>query len=257
MNIEFFKYQGTGNDFIIIDNRSLLFNKNDNEFISSLCDRKFGIGADGLILLEKDLKYDFKMIYFNADGSESTMCGNGGRCIVMFANHLNIINNKASFVAVDGVHEAYIKEDLIFLKMNDVSKIINAKDGYILNTGSPHYVRKIDSLSNIDLIKESRLIRNDKSISDKGVNVNFAEVKHSSQLKLRTYERGVEDETLSCGTGVVASVVSLYLNNFLKGNYVDVITKGGILSVSFDFENSVFKNIWLIGPAVKSFKGVI
>ena len=257
MNIEFFKYQGTGNDFIIIDNRSLLFNKNDNEFISSLCDRKFGIGADGLILLEKDLKYDFKMIYFNADGSESTMCGNGGRCIVMFANHLSIINNKASFVAVDGVHEAYIKEDLIFLKMNDVSKIINVKDGYILNTGSPHYVRKIDSLSNIDLIKESRLIRNDKSISDKGVNVNFAEVKHSSQLKLRTYERGVEDETLSCGTGVVASVVSLYLNNFLKGNYVDVITKGGNLSVSFDFENSVFKNIWLIGPAVKSFKGVI
>ena len=257
MNIEFFKYQGTGNDFIIIDNRSLSFNKNDNEFISSLCDRKFGIGADGLILLEKDLKHDFKMIYFNADGSESTMCGNGGRCIVMFANHLNIINNKASFVAVDGVHEAYIKEDLIFLKMNDVSKIINVKDGYILNTGSPHYVRKIDSLSNIDLIKESRLIRNDKSISDKGVNVNFAEVKHSSQLKLRTYERGVEDETLSCGTGVVASVVSLYLNNFLKGNYVDVITRGGNLSVSFDFENSVFKNIWLIGPAVKSFKGVI
>ena len=257
MNFEFFKYHGTGNDFILIDNRLLFFDKNNANFISSICDRNTGVGADGLILLENHENLDFKMIYFNSDGRETSMCGNGGRCIVSFAKKLNVIKDKAKFMAIDGPHASFIDKGLVSLQMNQVNLINNIEGGYVLDTGSPHFVKFCNSIKELDVVKKGREIRNEKKISNNGINVNFVEVINTNCIKVRTYERGVENETQSCGTGVVASVLSAFKKGFVNENKIKIITLGGNLHVSFDFNNLSFENIWLEGAAVEVFKGKI
>jgi len=256
MTVEFYKYHGTGNDFVLIDNRSLFFDKNNTELISKICSRHFGVGADGLILLENDNLYDFKMIYFNSDGKQTSMCGNGGRCIISFAKKLNIIDDKANFMAIDGIHEGIINNNLIKIKMNTVSEIQNINTGFLLDTGSPHFVKFCDSIDNINVFEFGRELRNNKEISEDGVNVNFTEVIDNSSIKVRTYERGVENETLSCGTGVIASALSAYKKGLVDTNRIKINTLGGELFVSFEF-NNIYKNIWLEGPAIEVYKGQI
>ena len=256
MTVEFYKYHGTGNDFVLIDNRSLFFDKNNTELISKICSRHFGVGADGLILLENDNLYDFKMIYFNSDGKQTSMCGNGGRCIISFAKKLNIIDDKANFMAIDGLHEGIINDNIIKIKMNTVSEIQNINTGFLLDTGSPHFVKFCDSIDNINVFEFGRELRNNKEISEDGVNINFTEVIDNSSIKVRTYERGVENETLSCGTGVIASALSAYKKGLVDTNRIKINTLGGELFVSFEF-NNIYKNIWLEGPAIEVYKGQI
>lgn len=252
--MEFYKYQGTGNDFVMIDNRALDFPKNQ-ELIEKLCHRRFGIGADGLILLENDEQYDFKMVYYNADGNESSMCGNGGRCLVAFAFFLDIFEEKCTFNAVDGIHEAEINNGIIKLKMIDVESISNDGEDFVLNTGSPHYVQYIEDLEKLNVFAKGQEIRNSENYFQEGINVNFVEQISDNQIFVRTFERGVEDETYSCGTGVTASALTfLEKNNLLS---VDIKTLGGNLKVYAEKDGHSFKNIWLEGPAKQVFKGKI
>ena len=244
MKYLFYKYQGTGNDFIIIDDRKENFNLENKELISSLCQRKFGIGADGLILLRNHHKYDFQMIYFNSDGNQSTMCGNGGRCILAFAKKIEIIKNKAVFLAIDGEHYGCIEENIVSIKMKDINKISCINEGFFLDSGSPHFVLFKENLNSIDVFKEGRMIRNRQEFVREGVNVNFVNPK---KFITRTYERGVESETLSCGTGAVASAISLHFSKAIDFNLVQIETLGGFLTVSFDFLNGIYQNIWLKG----------
>lgn len=258
MKIKFYKYQGAGNDFIILDNRENRYSDITKAQIMQLCDRHFGIGADGLMLLNTKEDYDFEMIYYNSDGKEGSMCGNGGRCIVQFASASGIRKNKYLFTATDGVHEAEIDiEKKIRLKMNDVSDIEFSLDHYVLNTGSPHYVKFVPGVEDFEVVEGGRRIRNSKEFAEKGINVNFVEVLSEDQIYVRTYERGVEDETLSCGTGVTASAL-ISAHNENGFNRVEVKTKGGNLSVEYDKINDTrFKNIWLSGPATFVFSGDI
>lgn len=256
MIIDFYKYHGTGNDFVLIDNRSLFFDKNNLELISKICSRHTGVGADGLILLENHNQYDFKMIYFNSDGKQTSMCGNGGRCVISFAKKLNIINDNVTFLAIDGLHEGIINEDIIKIKMIKVSNIDEAHNGCLLDTGSPHFVKFCTSVNNINVFQSGRELRNNKEISEDGVNINFTEIIDNSSIKVRTYERGVENETLSCGTGVIASALSAHSKGLVDSNRIKISTLGGELFVSFDFKN-VYDNIWLEGPAIEVFKGQI
>ena len=253
MLIEFYKYQGTGNDFIIIDDRESRFNIHDNALISALCERRMGIGADGLILLRDHESLDFEMIYFNADGNQSSMCGNGGRCIIAFAELLGIIEKETVFMAIDGEHRGEIIDDCIALQMQDVSNIEGVGDGLVLDTGSPHYVEVVDSLDNLNVDKAGRKIRNSAPFKKEGINVNF--VLDSADLQVRTYERGVEGETLSCGTGVVATAISLYGAKYITDSSVDIYTQGGVLNVSFDYIDFVYQNIWLTGQASLVYTG--
>lgn len=258
MTISFFKYQGAGNDFILIDNRKNQV-KLTTQQIQKLCDRHFGIGADGLILLEHSRIADFKMIYFNADGKQSTMCGNGGRCIVSFAKKLKIIKHHTTFEAIDGIHYAEIlKNNIIRLQMQDITNIQILKNAYILNTGSPHYVQFVKNLSSINVYEEGRKIRYSKAFKKEGINVNFVEIKDKNNIIVRTYERGVENETLSCGTGVTASAIATaYQYQLPKGN-INISTKGGNLQVEFEkYKSKQYKNIFLIGNAELVFKGKI
>ena len=245
MVFEFYKYQATGNDFIIIDDRENLFDTTDSFLIKSLCERRMGIGADGLILLRNHSKYDFEMIYFNSDGHESTLCGNGARCIVNFAHVLEIISNNSIFLAVDGTHEARIYDENVSIKFNDISKIEKSDDDFIIDSGSPHYICFKDSIQNLNVLKLGREIRNKPRFKSKGINVNFVE--NGNPSNIRTYERGVETETLSCGTGAVASSIALYHSGLSEENEIDLKTKGGVLSVKFDEFNGSYKNIWLTG----------
>ena len=256
MIIEFYKYHGTGNDFVLIDNRSQFFDKNNIELISKICSRHTGVGADGLILLENDNQYDFKMIYFNSDGKQTSMCGNGGRCVISFAKKLNIIDDKVTFLAIDGLHEGIIKGETIKIKMIKVSNIHEVYNGCLLDTGSPHFVKFCPSVNKINVLKSGRELRNNKEISEDGVNINFTEIIDNYSIKFRTYERGVENETLSCGTGVIASALSAYSKGLVDSNRIKISTLGGELFVSFDFKN-VYDNIWLEGPAIEVFKGQI
>jgi diaminopimelate epimerase len=255
--VTFFKYQGTGNDFIIIDNREMGFSSSA-EMIEKMCDRRFGIGADGLMLLQNKPGYDFEMIYFNADGKESSMCGNGGRCIVAFAADLQICTAKAFFLAVDGDHDAIISERSgnkrhIGLKMIDVPDFRQEDEHYILNTGSPHYVQFTDEEP--DVVSEGKKIRYSEPFKKDGINVNFVRETGENEIIVNTYERGVEDETYSCGTGVTAAALcSGIRKKSLDGN-INVQTKGGILNVSFTRIGNGFANIWLNGPATFVFKG--
>jgi diaminopimelate epimerase len=258
MDLHFYKYQGTGNDFIIFDNRNGEYSNLNTKQINFLCDRRFGIGADGLMLLNKRQGFDFEMKYFNADGRESSMCGNGGRCLVKFAYHLGIHKNTYTFFAIDGEHEAEIDLDgTVSLKMRDVDGIRTVNGDYILDTGSPHYIKMVSDLEKIDVFKNGRSIRNSDLFKREGINVNFVEQLNDDEISVRTYERGVEDETLSCGTGVTAAALACY-HNEAGFNDVMVNTKGGKLNVEYDRTNDdSYKNIWLSGPADKVFEGSI
>lgn len=260
MKLNFYKYQGTGNDFVMIDNRRHVISKNSTNLIKRLCDRKFGIGADGLILLEAPevSGEDFKMVYFNADGRESSMCGNGGRCIVAFARFLGIIEDKASFTAIDGHHDAVISEDEVGLKMADVSDVSETELAVFLNTGSPHHIVFTEDLDELDIKTLGSRIRYSDLYSGRGgTNVNFVQARGDLGFKVRTYERGVEDETLSCGTGVTAVALAAYVTGRSLDQTIHLQTPGGELSVSFEKADKGFKNIWLHGPAKQVFKGEI
>lgn len=258
MQIHFYKYHGTGNDFILIDNRNSGVTLT-NEQVKAMCERRFGIGADGLMLLEKEQGFDFKMVYYNSDGNQSSMCGNGGRCITAFAKHLGIITNKARFMAIDGAHEASIDSSgIISLKMQDVKQVEAGDDYFYLNTGSPHYVKFVQHIDEINVVQEGRKIRNSERFKEEGTNVNFIEKKEDA-LFVRTYERGVEDETLSCGTGVTAAALVAGIKGVSTSkNMCAIKTLGGDLEVSFEkvLEQN-FYNIWLKGPAVLVYKGEI
>lgn len=251
---KFYKFQGTGNDFIMIDNRDLIFPKN-TETIARLCDRRFGIGGDGLILLENEKGYDFKMVYYNSDGNESTMCGNGGRCLVAFAYMLDIFEEQCRFIAIDGPHDASIDNGLVQLKMIDVDTVEDFEGNTVLNTGSPHFVQRVENLKDYEVFAKGKAIRNSEKFLKEGINVNFVEILAENQLFVRTYERGVEDETYSCGTGVTASAIS-YLRN-KNMNEVKVKVLGGNLKVRLEKDGDSFKNIWLEGPAKLVFEGKV
>ncbi|MFT3751202.1 MAG: diaminopimelate epimerase [Agriterribacter sp.] len=258
MDINFYKYQGTGNDFVILDNRTHQYNTLTNEQVKFLCDRKFGIGGDGLMLLNLHDNYDFEMVYYNADGNEGSMCGNGGRCLVKFASDAGIKKSHYNFIATDGPHEAEIDfNGEVRLKMKDVASVQEQADHFVLNTGSPHYVKFIKNLQEAPVKEEGSKIRNSKQFSEAGINVNFVEELDEHTIFVRTYERGVEDETLSCGTGVTAAaLVSAHNENGF--NEIDVKTIGGNLCVEFETtDNTSFFNIWLRGPAEFVFKGQI
>jgi diaminopimelate epimerase len=256
----FYKYQGTGNDFIMLDGRSKKFVMPSEEQINKLCHRQFGIGADGLIVILKHKQADFEMLYFNADGKPGSLCGNGGRCTIAFAKQLGIIKNKTKFMAYDGLHVGSIdiKSKLVTLKMNDVKQIASKGDAYELNTGSPHYVVFNQEVKNLDVFKEGRKIRNSKSYRAQGINVNFVAV-HNNALYVRTYERGVENETLSCGTGITAASIAFSLLSKTKKKYnIPVETLGGALQVSFKTNNHTqFTDIYLTGPAHLVYSGEI
>lgn len=255
--LSFYKYQGCGNDFVIFDNRDNSIKLNQKE-ISFLCDRKFGIGADGLMLLQNKPNYDFEMIYYNSDGKPSSMCGNGGRCLTQFAYDRGIVKERFLFIATDGEHEAFIAQNKwIHLKMKDVNKVLFDNDDFVINTGSPHFVKITSNVKEIDVFNEGKSIRYNQTYKAEGINVNFVEKTDEDNIFVRTYERGVENETLSCGTGVTACALACYHNE--NGfNRVEVDTLGGNLAVEFDkIGEHNFSNIWLCGPATFVFKGEI
>jgi diaminopimelate epimerase len=255
MSISFYKYQGTGNDFIMIDNRSMTFPQENLPLIQKLCDRKFGIGADGLILIQEKSGLDFEMVYFNADGSQS-MCGNGARCAVAFARQLGIIDSITHFLAIDGEHKASISEQIVSLKMNDVDSIVSMDNDFFINTGSPHHIRYVQQILDYPVVEEGAKIRYSEAYSPKGTNVNFVSPLSTDQIFVRTYERGVEDETLSCGTGVTACAIHY---GHIKGlSAVKITTLGGELEVKFESNGlGGFKEILLIGPALPVYQGYL
>jgi len=265
MVINFFKYQGAGNDFIIIDNRNNIASSLTQKRVKELCDRNTGIGSNGLILLESDPLLDFKMVYFNSDGRQSSMCGNGGRCIMKFAHQIELIDKTASFSAVDGEHKAKITGKNVHLSMQDVNKINQIKNynkltgistnSVFLNTGSPHIVNIVDRLD-IDFISFSKKIRYSEKYKEKGININIVKVQ-DQELDVRSYERGVEDETLSCGTGVTACAIASHFLGIIKTTNVKVNSIGGELFVKFSQQNLTYNNVWLIGPAEFIYTGEV
>jgi diaminopimelate epimerase len=273
--MKFYKYHGTGNDFIVIEERNENFIP-DEKKTQSLCDRNFGVGSDGLLLLKNHEKYDFEMQFFNPDGSEATFCGNGARCIVAFANFLKIIDKKATFLAKDGEHSAYFNNNDVVLKMIDTDSVgsrqlavdssqssvfswqsvIDSEELFYLNTGTHHVVKFVDDVDAINIMTDASKIRYHEDYAPHGTNVNFVQ-ECNGFLKIRTYEKGVEKETLSCGTGVVASALvyaSLSENNITK---IEVKAKGGDLKVSFQKKNNGFENVYLQGNAVQIFEGEV
>ena len=255
MNIPFYKYQGTGNDFVMIDNRDLHFEQENTALVNRLCDRRFGIGADGLILLNPSEDYDFTMVYYNADGNEGTMCGNGGRCLVAFAHDLGVIQNETTFDAIDGLHKATIENGLVNLQMIDVSEIeINSGHAF-LNTGSPHHVQLVENIGAYDVYANGKNIRYGAPYFEEGTNVNFTEAINENTFRVRTYERGVENETLACGTGVTAVAIAMFEQNFTQSQQVKLLVEGGELEVSFHKNGNSFQDVFLKGPAKFVFKG--
>jgi len=254
MGINFYKYQGTGNDFVMIDNRSKII-PHKTKLISQLCDRHFGIGADGMILIENHDDLDFEMIYFNADGSQS-LCGNGSRCAMSFANFLGIVGDKAQFQTIDGVLKADIDGDQIQVKMKDQGTPENHDSFCFLNNGSPHHMEFVRSVKDVNVFDKGRKVRYSEQYTPDGTNVNFIEILSNNSIFVRTYERGVENETLSCGTGVVASALAASSKGLVSP--ISIKTKGGNLQVRFEkTKESTFENIWLIGPARQVYQGII
>src|SRR5690554_1557858 len=236
----FHKYQGAGNDFIIIDNRNLKFAENNPQKIAQLCNRRFGIGADGLMLLQSSKGSDFEMVYYNADGNIGSMCGNGGRCIVAFAMNQGIISDSTNFLAVDGIHKATIDHagTWVSLKMNDVNNIHCDGDAYVLDTGSPHYVKIVSNLETLDVDTEGASIRNQDTYRQAGINVNFVSPESNGYF-VRTFERGVEGETLACGTGVTATALAMARHNQQQGEIETPIRAlGGNLLIRFHADDS-------------------
>ena len=256
MAIAFNKYQGTGNDFIIIDNRNSVFNPGDSSSINHLCDRRFGIGADGLILIGALDGYDYEMIYFNSDGFRGTMCGNGGRCTAAFALKHGIAGTSQRFMAPDGIHEARSENNIIRLTMSDVKNISTISGNYFINTGSPHYVVFTSDLDKLDVFSEGRKLRWSDDFKPGGTNVNFVEIQKDG-IFVRTFERGVEDETLSCGTGVTASAIASVLSGHFVSAPVKVRTRGGELKVEFEKRADMITGINLCGPATFVFEGTV
>ena len=260
MLFEFYKYQGTGNDFVIIDNRTAAFDATNQNLIAKICDRRFGIGADGFMLLEhaKDAQDDFKMVYFNADGNESTMCGNGGRCLVAFAHHLGIFEQETHFMAIDGRHYARMTSDKqVCLQMIDMEEVQHLETHSFLDTGSPHHVQQVSHLEIFDVYTEGKNIRYGAPYFEKGTNVNFVEQFSSDTFKVRTYERGVEDETLACGTGVTAVAIAMYDKGITTHENLLLKVEGGELQVRFlPLPDNRYTDVFLTGPAELVFKGV-
>ncbi|MGB0892047.1 MAG: diaminopimelate epimerase [Flavobacteriaceae bacterium] len=252
MNLSFYKYQGTGNDFVMIDNRANIFPKENVTIISKLCDRHFGIGADGVILLENDTETDFKMVYFNADGSQ-TFCGNGGRCAVAFAKFLGVIKDSTTFTAVDGNHYAEIQDNVVSLKMIDVDSIQINENSVFAYTGTQHHVELVDHLDNFPVFKKGKEIR--YSYNNPGSNVNFVQKINSDTFRVRTYEKGVEDETLACGTGVTAVAIAMHATKKTNSSTINLPVEGGKLEVSFTENNGIYTNVFLKGPATFVFQG--
>jgi len=252
----FQKYHGAGNDFILLDNRSGTFQP-DKNVIEEMCKRRFGIGADGLMLLEKASEYDFSMRYYNSDGRESTMCGNGGRCMVAFARSLGLIDRQTTFLATDGPHQASIQDDgRVSLKMQDINEVRHHQGHDVIDTGSPHYIVWVHDPGQVRVLDEGSAIRHDPDISPDGVNVNFVTMAENGHIHIRTYERGVEDETLACGTGSVAAAISAHLRKPSdKSSYI-IHALGGDLGVEFqEDEQGIFREVWLTGPAQWVFEG--
>lgn len=254
MELKFYKYQGTGNDFVMIDNRTKIFPKEKTDIISYLADRHFGVGADGIILIENDDNFDFKMIYFNADGSE-TFCGNGGRCAVAFAKYLKIIDTQTTFIAFDGEHFAEIENGIISLKMIDVDHIKVNENSVFAYTGTQHHVELVDDLHDYPVFENGKKIR--YSYNNPGSNVNFVQQINDNTFRVRTYEKGVEDETLACGTGVTAVAIAMHKTKKTVNSLISLPVEGGVLEVSFTEENGVYKNVFLKGSAKFVFKGTI
>ncbi|MEX8549302.1 MAG: diaminopimelate epimerase [Mucilaginibacter sp.] len=255
----FYKYQGAGNDFILIDNRLQQFNHQQPELISRLCDRRFGIGADGIIFLQVKEAFDFEMVYYNADGKPSSMCGNGGRCIVAFARFLGLIDRETNFLAVDGPHYAKISEsgDWVSLQMIDVDTINRDGEAFVLNTGSPHYVELVENLEQKNVFQDGFAIRNNPVYKKDGININFVEPIEDGFF-VRTFERGVEDETYACGTGVTAVALAMAKHQQKTGTvFTPIKVLGGDLSVKFNYDGTVFTDIFLEGPAFQVFSGEI
>lgn len=268
----FFKYQGAGNDFIIFDNRNGFFDQKNHVLVQNLCDRRFGIGADGLMLLQDHADYDFEMVYFNSDGREGSMCGNGGRCIVAFAHRLGLFTDGTDFMAADGPHSAtlsgnapgaFIEESTkvefgVKLQMNNVQNIQRVEDDYVLNTGSPHFVRLVDRLSLYPVLTEGKKIRYHKQFDPAGINVNFIEENPHGGFAIRTYERGVEAETLACGTGATAAAMAMAHQRGLAGDQrIPIKALGGDLLIHFTLQDQHFSRVFLEGPATFVFEGLI
>lgn len=257
MNLPFVKYQGTGNDFVMIDNRSGEWDDLSISAIRKLCDRRFGIGADGLIKINLVEGYDFEVDYYNSDGSKS-FCGNGARCSVAFAHELGFTSDSVSFMAIDGPHEALKKNGLVHLKMNDVAEIDDSQKEFVLNTGSPHFIHFTENVRDFDILAYGKQIRYSDKYKQEGINVNAIHQLDTHSFEIRTYERGVEDETLSCGTGVTAAALALGKKNEITGDFeYKVKSQGGDLSVRFRNTGTGFTDIWLIGPAESVFKGEV
>lgn len=257
MTLKFDKYQGAGNDFIILNNYNGSYSRLSEEQIRGMCNRQMGIGADGLILLEPSDSSDFEMKYYNSDGKVSSLCGNGARCVVLYAHKKKIIGEKTKFNTIDGVHQAWLtSHEKIKIQLNEVKKILKHKGSHIVNTGSPHYVKIVDNISDLNVKKEGSEIRYLKDFIPEGINVNFLQKKNNSNFLIRTYERGVEDETLACGTGAVAAAIVMHnIGETLGNTNLEIDTLGGSLKVDFDFDNSIYKNIFLEGPAKFVFSG--
>jgi len=256
VKLSFVKYQGTGNDFIIFDNRESSLSKENSVFYKRICHRRYGIGADGVILIQDHNEYDFEMVYFNADGREGSMCGNGARCAVAYSQSIGIIESDAVFLAYDGKHSASINDHNIRIEMTDINDVEVGNDYYFLNTGSPHYIVFVDDVEQVDVRKEGSEIRYNDRFKAEGTNVDFVQ-KTDSGIQIRTYERGVEEETLSCGTGVTASALCSFLKYGLNTTQLQVLTQGGNLEVSFDHQDGNFSNIYLQGPANFVFTGEV
>lgn len=254
-HLSFSKYQGTGNDFVMIDGRGNDVHLSIDE-IKKICGRRFGVGSDGLIIIKNHADLDFEMDYYNADGSQS-MCGNGGRCAVMYAKQqLGILKPEYRFTAIDGIHTAAIDDNnWVNLQMKNVDEVEVFSRSFVVNTGSPHYVKFVENVRDIDVVEEGRKIRYSEPYKEKGINVNFVETIDDTTIFVRTYERGVENETYSCGTGVTAaSLVSAH--NDMGFNRIEVKTLGGNLAVEFDRKGEErFENVWLCGPAEWVFDG--
>lgn len=259
MKIHFYKYQATGNDFVVIDNREGKIALSVDQ-VKSICDRRFGVGADGLMLVEKDPRLNFNLIYYNSDGTQS-LCGNGSRAAVSFASRLGMINGKATFNAYDGGHVAELLPGGVKFKLNDVASVKQLGDDIFINTGSPHYIRFVSDVVHYPVVEEGRKIRYSEPFKPGGANVNFVSLESDNTIFVRTYERGVEDETLSCGTGVTAAALAASLKGYRSP--VRIKTLGGELSVDFekaetghaDAQSAGFKEIFLSGPAKMVFEG--
>lgn len=257
MTLQFSKYQGAGNDFVLFDNRNGTLDNLSIEQIKFICDRRFGIGADGLIKINLSNVAPFEVDYYNSDGSKS-FCGNGARCAVRFSSDLGLITNEAEFLAIDGVHKARVFADSIELEMNDVTKIDMNGSDFVLNTGSPHYIQFVEKLEELNIVDLGKKIRYNAIYKSEGINVNFIEELASNEIAIRTYERGVEDETLACGTGITAAAIAYSLKHELSGEIeIAVKARGGNLNVRFTSEKQSFTNVVLIGPAEHVFDGKI